>query len=165
VASVQAYGVLGTFWRLVLELCESLCDVAGHSHVDGARFVIPIHNETEVTGAGPFGGDGVEWLAGFNVILGVFAARVQTEDNGPGSMGEKTERVLCGYATEFREMLHESIVGELAGFGKTVHAFADFDVNVSVVDEVLVLVLLHEAGRNDFDGVHTYSYWSMGVLK
>jgi hypothetical protein len=83
-------------------------------------------------------------------MLGVFAARAQTENNGPGSIGEKTERVLCGYATE---MLYESIVGELAGLGKTVHAFVDFDDNVSAVDEVLMLVLLHDAGRNDFDWV------------
>jgi hypothetical protein len=68
--------VLGTLGRLVLELGKSLCDVAGHRHVDGARFVIPIHSETEVAGAGPFGGDGVECLEGVDEMLCVVAARV-----------------------------------------------------------------------------------------
>jgi hypothetical protein len=44
----------------VLRFGESLRDVAGHEHVDGARFVVPIQREAEVSGAGPVGGDGVE---------------------------------------------------------------------------------------------------------
>jgi hypothetical protein len=62
-------------------------------------------------------------------------------------MGEET-----GYM-QFGETLDESIISKLAGMGKTVNASADLDENVSVVDEVLKLVLLH-AGmiRNDFDG-------------
>jgi hypothetical protein len=34
----RARCVLETFGRLVLEFCESLRNVAGHGHVDGARF-------------------------------------------------------------------------------------------------------------------------------
>jgi hypothetical protein len=49
------------------------------------------------------------------------------------------------------EILDESVVGELASLGKTVDAVADFDENVSVVDEGLELILLHDAGI-DFDG-------------
>jgi hypothetical protein len=49
------------------------------------------------------------------------------------------------------EILDESIVSELASLG-AVHAFADFDDNVSVVYEGLELVLLHGVGRSDFDG-------------
>jgi hypothetical protein len=60
--------------------------------------------------------------------------------------------VLCLYVTEFElgETLDESIVGELASFGNTVHAFTD--KKVSVVYEGFELVLLHDAGRNDFAG-------------
>jgi hypothetical protein len=54
--------------------------------------------------------------------------------------------------TEFGEMLDEYIVGELSGLGKTIHAFADFNENEFVMDEVLELVTLHEAGWNDVDG-------------
>lgn len=43
-------------------------------------------------------------------------------------------------------MLDESVVGELAGSGKPVHAFADFEENLSVVDDTLELVLLHDNG-------------------
>ena len=52
--------MLGMFGRLVPELGESLCDVAGCRHVDGARFGIPIESETEITSAGLFGGNRVE---------------------------------------------------------------------------------------------------------
>jgi hypothetical protein len=44
----------------VLEFGESLRDVARHEHVDGARFVVPVQREAEVTGAWPVGGDGIE---------------------------------------------------------------------------------------------------------
>jgi hypothetical protein len=36
--------------------------------------------------------------------------------------------------------------------GNTVHAFADLDEKVSVADEGLELVLLHDAGANIFKG-------------
>jgi hypothetical protein len=49
-------------------------------------------------------------------------------------------------------MLDESIVGELAGLGKAVHAFADFDKNVSVVDGMLELVFFM------ITGIHMNSY-------
>jgi hypothetical protein len=54
--------VLGTFGRIVLELGESLRNIAEHGHIDGACAVsiVPIKGETAVTVAGPFGGDGVE---------------------------------------------------------------------------------------------------------
>jgi hypothetical protein len=41
--------VLGTFGWLVLELGKSLLNIAGHRHVDGARFVLPIQRKTEVS--------------------------------------------------------------------------------------------------------------------
>jgi hypothetical protein len=40
----------------MLKLGESLCNVRGHGHEDGARCEVPIESETEVTVAGPFGG-------------------------------------------------------------------------------------------------------------
>jgi hypothetical protein len=62
----------------------------------------------------------------------------QTENNGVGSKGEETGSM------QFGETLDESIVAKLPGLGKTVHAFANLDENVSVVVEVLMLVLLHD---------------------
>ncbi len=69
----------------------------------------------------------------------------QSEDN-LASACEETGSVLCLCVTEFElgEMFDESIVGELASFGNTVHASTDFDEKVSE------LVLLHDAPRNDF---------------
>jgi hypothetical protein len=69
--------------------------VAGHEHIEGALFVVPIESETEVTVAGPFGGDGVEGLEDGGWMLGVLAYGAldsevinnQTED-GTGSLGE-----------------------------------------------------------------------------
>jgi hypothetical protein len=151
--------VLGTFGRLVLELGEGLFNVTGYGHVDGARFVVPLESETKVTGARPLGGDGEERLEGGGEMLGVVAAGVldsevinnQTEHDGTGSMGEETVRVFCSYVAVLGEMLDESIVGELASLGKTVHSFADFNEDVSIVDEGLELVLFHDAGGNYFD--------------
>jgi hypothetical protein len=68
------------------------------------------------------------------------------------SMVEETRSVLCLQETVLGEMLDELIVGELSSLRKAVHALADFDENMSVVDERSEIVLLHNAGRNDFDG-------------
>jgi hypothetical protein len=135
--------VFGTFGRLVLEVGENLCDVARHRHVEGARFVIPIESVTEVTGAGPFGGDGVELLEGVGEMLGVIVACVwdseiinnQTEDNGTGDMGEETRSALCIYVIILVEMsvpcwkrcLTSLSLASMPAWGKTVHPFADFD--------------------------------------
>ena len=60
--------------------------------------------------------------------------------------------MICLYVAVSSEMLDESIVGDLTSLGKTVHVFMDLDDNMSVVDERLEQVLLHDAGRNFFDG-------------
>jgi hypothetical protein len=52
-------------------------------------------------------------------------------------------------------LLDVFIVGELGRLGKTVHAFVDFDDNTIVVDEELELVLLHDVGMNDFEGMYS----------
>jgi hypothetical protein len=64
-------------------------------------------------------------------------------------------------------MLIEHIVGELADLGDTIHTSVDFNEKESVVDEVLELVLLYDAGRNDSDmtEIRICSCWSMGVLQ
>jgi hypothetical protein len=49
----------------------------------------------------------------------------QTEENGTGSMGEETRSMLYLDVTVLGEMLDESVVGQLAGLGKTAHVFAD----------------------------------------
>jgi hypothetical protein len=85
------------------------------------------------------------WACFASHILYAKVINNQTEYNGTRSMGEETG------CMQFGETLDESIISKLAGMGKTVNASADLDENVSVVDEVLKLVLLH-AGRNDFDG-------------
>jgi hypothetical protein len=80
-----------------------LCDAAGHGHVDGACGVVPTKSETELTGAGSFGGDGVDELEDRGEIVSVFAAGVsdfeiidnQTEEDRTGSMVEETGRMLC----------------------------------------------------------------------
>lgn len=87
--------MLGRFRRIALALGDSLFNVRGRGHVDGARFVVPIQRETLVTGDGPLGGDHVEWREGVNGMLGVFAARAlyyevvnsQTEESGTGWYG------------------------------------------------------------------------------
>jgi hypothetical protein len=37
-------------------------------------------------------------------------------------------------------------IGDDAGLAKAVHAFADFDEDMTVVDEIVELILLHYAG-------------------
>jgi hypothetical protein len=66
----------------------------------------------------------------------VFAASVlysevvnnQIKDNGSVGMGLKTGSVPYLYVAELGEMLGVSIVSELAGFGKTLDAFADLTI-------------------------------------
>jgi hypothetical protein len=48
---------------------------------------------------------------------------------------EETRSVIRLYITVSGEMLDESIVGELTSPGKIVHAFADSDESMSVVDK------------------------------
>jgi hypothetical protein len=68
--------MLGTRGRLVLELGESLSDIARHRQVDSASLVVPVESKTKVTGAWPFCGDTVETLESVGEMLGMFLACV-----------------------------------------------------------------------------------------
>jgi hypothetical protein len=58
-------------------------------------------------------------------------------------MGEKAGSVLGGGISEFSKMIREPFIGDDDGFGKAVHTFADFDEDITVVDEIMEFVLLH----------------------
>ncbi len=93
----------------MLKLGESLYSVAGH----GARCGVPIESGTEVTVAGPFGGDSVEGFEGGGKLLDVLVVVVldsevitkQTEEDRTDSVGKGTGIVLCGYVAEFGQIL------------------------------------------------------------
>ena len=63
------------------------------------------------------------------------------------------------------EILDKAIVSELADLGKTVHAFADFNEDVVIVDEVCELVLLNDTVGSDLTGIRMYWYCSVGVFR
>ena len=49
-------------WVRMLETVEGFGNVSGHGELDGAGMVVPGESEATVLGAGPIGGDGVDFL-------------------------------------------------------------------------------------------------------
>ena len=45
----------------------------------------------------------------------------------------------------------EVVIGNVAGLGEPIHAFADFDVDMLVVDEQGEIILLHDGDGDDGD--------------
>ena len=79
---------------------------------------------------------------------------VDCEDKGDGA-GFVSVEARCEFdwcIALLRHMCFEAFVSDEAGVGKTVHAFADFDINVAVVDERVKVVLLHDDFGNLLDG-------------
>ncbi len=68
-------------------------------------------------------------------------------DMCPQSWGDGTRDIAIG-----GEKCAEPVVGELSGLGKAVHAFADFGVNVPIVDLAFEFVERNNGWREQMGG-------------
>ena len=53
--------------------------------------------------------------------------------------------------TMLGKMGNETVIGNAASFGETVHAFSDFDVDLSIVNQVSKVGLVHNLSRDVLD--------------
>ena len=135
-----------------LEFQECFFDVAGHGQVDGAGCVVPFECHAEVAFAGPFGGAGVKGFEAREEMFGVFAADIfdaevvddETEGDGTGVVTEEAGCVFAWVVAGLGKVCDEAFMGDDAGLGEAVHAFADFDHDGAVVDEVVEFILFHD---------------------
>ena len=146
--------VVGTCGGRVKKLVDGVGDIAGHGEIDGAGGVVPFEVETAVEGALPVGGGGVFGVESVDEMLGMLGTNVldaevvddKSEGDGPSGVAEETRCVSSGGVAVKGEVFLEAVVCKDAGLGKAVHAFADLNHDLVVVDEVGEFVLFHDVG-------------------
>ena len=95
-------------------------------------------------------------------MLGMFAADVldaevinhKGEENGARFMAEEAGGVFTLVVAVFGKVGNEGVVGDAAGLGEAIHAFVDFDVNVTFVDEGFKIVEFKNCLRDERDRDH-----------
>ena len=151
--------VLGPCRGWMLEALEGAFDVPWHGNVTGTVDVVPLDCEAAILASFPVFGDFVELVEGEQQVVhvgfvGVFNTEVvdhKGEGKGAGGVFPQagSERNRC---VPMRcQVLDEAVVGDAAGLGKAVHAFPNFDVDVSIVDKGGEVVLGHDGVGDDGD--------------
>ena len=121
------------------ELGKRFGNILGHRDVDVASIVVPVDGEAKVTGAGPIFGKGIFLFEGMEQVVGVRAREVFDAEvvNGKGECGgacvvyPNTRRVANWVVAEGGKVVAELFVGENAGLFEAVHAFSNFQIEVS----------------------------------
>ena len=90
------------------------------------------------------------------------------ERKGAGGMGPQARRDGYRGIAVRREELDETIIGEASGLGQAVHALSNFDVDMTVVNELGEVILEHDGVGNDTDwdahvGVVFLVHWCFQV--
>ena len=73
----------------------------------------------------------------------------EAEGNGASFVGEEAGDSFGLVVAVLGEIGDEDIVGNAAGLGEAVHAFADLNIDIAVADEGFKVVVLHDAVWND----------------
>lgn len=132
-------------------------DIRRHGDVHMTSRVVPVELEAKVTGPGPVDRDGIFGGKSSKKMVGVGFAKVfdakiiNSESEGGATIGvtPKTWSVWDWMITVWGKMCLELIVGKYGGFFESVHAFADFDIDVSLGIEI---ILRQVVLGNDFWG-------------
>jgi hypothetical protein len=134
--------MLGGSRGIVLESKQGTFDVAGHGHVARAGIIIPLEGQTAVPGTGPINTYFVRLSECGQEMVGVGAVGVanakivhhETEHDVSRVMPPKAVREWERCVPVGLEEGNELVVGDASGLWQTVHATADFDIDVSIVD-------------------------------
>ncbi len=148
--------VLGTAGWLMLEFEESFFNVARHGHVGSARFVIPLEGHAKEAFARPFCGDVIQGFESGDKVFGVFAANIfdakvvdnKAEGDRAGGMMEEARSVFGRTVAKGGKMFDKAVVCKDSSLREAVHAFANLDHDIAVVDEGFEVVLVHDAVGN-----------------
>ena len=135
--------VLGSGWGRVLELSEGLGDVAWHGTIASSRLIVPLECHTQVQAPGPVFGDGVHCPKGIDEVLGMLPTDIfhtKVIDNKgkryrPNVVSVETWCMLRGGVAVCCKMFLQAIIGKDTGLRKSIHALADLNQDVSIVDQ------------------------------
>jgi hypothetical protein len=165
--------MLGAAWLWMFKALQGTLNVAGNGDVDSLFDVVPDDGEATVASAFPILTDRIQFTKGGHEVFGVgFVHVFDTEVIN----GEGKNDVTC---IVFRQAVgdggwgitigckegSEAVVSNLTGLRKAVHAAANLDVNIVVMDERGKGIFSHDGWRNDGDRMCMYSYSSIGVFK
>jgi len=142
--------MLGASGSGVIETLESLGDVVGHREIHGAINIIPSESDTKIQIAGPISGDLIFGLEGIAKMFGMFATNVfdtkiindEAKGNRACNMAEQTRGVFCLNVTMLGKVGNKLVVGNSASLGEAIHAAADFNVDVIIVDKGRQVVVI-----------------------
>jgi len=156
------WAVLGACGHnMILEAEQSLGDVSRHVDVACTGSAVPVEGEATVLGARQVSGDSVEFAEGLEkmVYVGgvdILDAKVvngEAERDGSVGMCEEAGGVTSnGMIAMGGKVLDKACVGNNPGLWQPVHALADFDHNVAIMDKGEQIVLCHDGGRNVTNG-------------
>lgn len=136
--------------------------------------VIPLESEAQILRAIPVSGDLVDIAEGSKEVLSMaptdgFDAKVidnKREEDGSGFVAPEAGSVACRCISIGGKVGDETLVGQLASLGETIHAFADFDEDEAIFDEAVEVVLFHHAFRDGPCGdahVFVVCHWGVQV--
>ena len=160
-------GFLPGKWRaleacrcFVIETRQGFVDITRHADVDRTVDVVPFHVQTDDNFGFPIGLTVVVFFQGFEQVKCMFLADIADEEvvddkgesNGARLVNEETRSVTTLTVAAFVETFAEGIVGNASSLFETVHATADSDIHVTIVDFVVEVVVFHDAFRNDVGG-------------
>ena len=130
----------------VLEVEQSLGDISRHGDITCMDSVVPVEGEAAVLGARQVSGDSVEFAEGLEKMVDVAsvdildAKVVNDEAERDGSVGiceesgSVSNRMIAMGGKVLDKVLDKACVGNDAGLWQPIHALADFDHNVSIMD-------------------------------
>lgn len=156
--------MLGSFWRRRVELFEGVGNAARHGEVGSMIDVIPLKSNATVNAASPVRCDSVEIVEAVNKMLCILLAHIldtkvadnKCEGDGLSALNSvmqiETRSALNRAVAIFGEVHHKMIIGEDTSVREAIHALANFDENVAVVDEWRKVVVIHDYQRDVFNG-------------
>ena len=118
-------------------------NVVWHGEINGAIGVVPVECEAAVEAASPVGGDCVKVLKGFDempcvLVTDLFDAKVidnEGKGDGSGFVAPEPRGEVGWLVAVLGQVLFETLIGDDASLGQTIHDFSNFDVDPSVVHE------------------------------
>ena len=125
---------------------KSLGNIVGHGDVNKTSIIVPVNFKSEITGPGPVFGERIASGECSEKVIGIslgekFNTKIvdgKSERGATVGVTPKAGSVRDGEVTERSEMRFELIISEDGGFLETIHAFADFDVEITFGVEEIV---------------------------
>lgn len=144
---------------------ESLGNIVGHGDIDETSVIVPVDFEAKITGARPVFGESIPSGEGCKEMISIrlgekFDAKIvdgKSERGAPVGVTPKAGSVRGGEVAERCEMRFELVIGKDGSFLETIHAFADFDVEVTFgIKEIVGQVVFGDDLRCDVTAMNAH---------